>query len=214
MSCANAALIAGIGWSAKVEPCPSRSSRRRNVALASGRRKKIIKGQFIETYLGEVITEAELCRREDAVEEHEPSYIYSLDWFTMTNDKYKYHVDGKYFGTAMRFTNHSCNPNARCFTVQIHKGDRKVYYLAFFAIKDIPAGTEIRIDYFGSGGEQQLSPSQQQEDDRDSLDGKADVDGEMAEGLSRCYCGEKNCRKFLWAPGVKIRRRRRRRDDD
>lgn len=159
----------------------------------------ILKGQFIELYLGEVITEAELRQREDTVEEGESSYIYSLDWFDTTFDK-KYHVDGKYFGSAMRFVNHSCNPNARCFPVQLHKGDKKVYFLAFFAIKDINAGVEIRIDYGGrDGGGHTVG-----------ADAGPGGESEGDEELVRCYCGEKNCRKYLWPSSVKARRRRRR----
>ncbi|KAI1609451.1 histone-lysine N-methyltransferase SUV39H [Exophiala viscosa] len=153
----------------------------------------IVRGQFIDTYLGEILTEAELCQREDAGEEGEPSYIHSLDWFDYNSDK-NYHVDGKNFGTPMRFVNHSCNPNARSFVVQMHKDDKKVYHLAFFAIRSIPAGTEIRIDY--SGG----------------ADQDEELNAELADGFTRCYCGEKNCRKRLWRPGVKTRRRRRKVD--
>ncbi|KIX07283.1 uncharacterized protein Z518_01936 [Rhinocladiella mackenziei CBS 650.93] len=156
----------------------------------------IVKGQFIESYLGEVITEDELLRREDIVEEDDPSYIYSLDWFENAD---QYHVDGKYFGTPMRFVNHSCNPNTKSFTVQIHKGDKKVYYLAFFAIKDIKARVEIRIDYWGAAAA-----------NFDEGDHDQSADGELAEGLVRCRCGEKNCRKTLWPSSVKARRRRRR----
>ncbi|KEF56948.1 uncharacterized protein A1O9_07138 [Exophiala aquamarina CBS 119918] len=154
----------------------------------------IVKGQFIELYLGEVITESELKRREDAAEEGESSYIYSLDWFTGVE---KYHVDGQYHGTAMRFVNHSCQPNARCFTVQTHKQDKKLYYLAFFAIENIPKAVEIRIDYHGGGSDEQDLPDQ--------------IDGEKFDELVRCYCGEKKCRKFLWTPAITRRRRRRRR---
>lgn len=153
----------------------------------------IVRGQFIDTYLGEILTEAELCQREDAGEEGEPSYIHSLDWFDYNSDK-NYHVDGKNFGTPMRFVNHSCNPNARSFVVQMHKDDKKVYHLAFFAIRNIPAGTEIRIDY--SGG----------------ADQDEELNAELADVFTRCYCGEKNCRKRLWRPGVKTRRRRRKAD--
>ncbi|KIW88230.1 uncharacterized protein Z519_11341 [Cladophialophora bantiana CBS 173.52] len=151
--------------------------------------KDIVKGQFIERYLGEVVTETELEIREDAAEEHQPSYIYTLDWF---NDDLNYkfnHVDGMYFGGAMRFANHSCNANAWCFPVQSHRKDKRVYDLAFFAIKDIKAGVEIRIDYRPDGGADDEKPS---------------------EDLVRCQCGEENCRGILWKPGVKTRRRRRR----
>ena len=156
----------------------------------------VVRGQFIELYLGEIITEAELGRREDAENEDDPSYIYSLDWFKKVNLNTTLHVDGKYFGSAMRFVNHSCDPNARCFPVQIHKEDRKVYHLAFFAIKDIKAGVEIRIDYQSEGVQLSSMPS-------------PGGNGPLAEGLVRCYCGEKNCRGSLWTPGVQARRRRR-----
>jgi hypothetical protein len=104
----------------------------------------ILKGQFIDVYLGEVITREELELREEAKPPDAPSYIYSLDWF---NNPYTYHVDGEYFGSPMRFVNHSCSPNARSFSVQTHQGDKYVYHLAFFAIRDIPAGEQITIDY-------------------------------------------------------------------
>ncbi|KIW70123.1 hypothetical protein PV04_02425 [Phialophora macrospora] len=164
--------------------------------------QNIVKGQFIEVYFGEVITLAELLRREDAENDDDPSYIYSLDWFTGTTNNAIYYVDGKYCGSAMRFVNHSCNPNARCFTVQTHKEDRKLYYLAFFAIRDIPAGTEIRIDY---RGERASKMSSQEEADSHQ------ANGEDSDDLVKCHCGEKNCRGTFWIPGVKARRRRRKR---
>ncbi|RMZ78373.1 hypothetical protein DV738_g3923, partial [Chaetothyriales sp. CBS 135597] len=78
---------------------------------------RIQRGQFIELYLGEVITQEELERREDAKEEGASSYVFSLDFFKSSLGQECYHVDGEYFGTAMRFVNHSCSPNARSFTV-------------------------------------------------------------------------------------------------
>jgi hypothetical protein len=107
--------------------------------------ENIRKGQFIDLYLGELITQRELELRESIKQPGQPSYIYSLDWFSSTNC---YHVDGEEFGSAMRFVNHSCNPNARNFTVQTHRAEKpKIYSLAFFAIRDIPAGEQITIDY-------------------------------------------------------------------
>lgn len=153
----------------------------------------IVKGQFIELYLGEVITETELERREQAADEGSPSYIYSLDWFTGVDNRC-YHVDSEYFGTAMRFVNHCCAPNARCFTVTTHKRDEKLYYLAFFAIENIPAGVEIRIDYHGGGRalveDDNLPPNSQEKGDSTTSDSE----------LVACHCGAKNCRKTLWNP--------------
>jgi len=156
----------------------------------------IFRGQFIELYLGEVITQRELERREDAKDSNASSYIYSLDWFNGLNPNCN-HVDGEYFGTAMRFVNHSCQANARCFPVQIHKNDQQVYYLAFFAIKDIRAGTEITIDY---------SP-------RDAGKVYDLEDEDVDDGLVRCYCGEPNCRRLLWRPSKARRRKRQAKND-
>lgn len=149
--------------------------------------KNLVRGQFIELYLGEVITEAELNRREAAAEAGSTSYIYSLDWFS---SQQVYHIDGQNFGSAMRFVNHSCNPNAGTFTVLNHKSTKQLHHVAFFAIKDIPAGTEITIDYTpqAAGQTYQLQ----------------DAD----EGMERCYCGALNCRKMLWLPGKERKARK------
>ncbi|OAP64384.1 hypothetical protein AYL99_00356 [Fonsecaea erecta] len=153
--------------------------------------KDIVKGQFIERYLGEVMTEHELVIREDPAEEHQASYVFSLDWFSRLDNKEPYHVDGEYFGSAMRFVNHSCNPNTICVPVQTNRGDRRVYDLAFFAIKDIKAGREICISYESKG---------------------AYDEGQPSEDLVKCHCGEYNCRGYLWRPGVTTRRRKRRQE--
>ncbi|OQV00057.1 SET domain-containing protein [Cladophialophora immunda] len=150
--------------------------------------KDIVKGQFIQRYLGEVITDPELEQREDAAEEQQPSYVYTLDWF---GNKEPYYVDGEYFGSAMRFVNHSCNPNTLCVTVQTHRKDKRVYDLAFFATKDIKAGEEICVSY--------------------KNDGSSDVE-QISEDLVKCQCGEDNCRGILWKPSKKTRRRRRRQE--
>ena len=154
----------------------------------------IYKGQFIDLYLGEVITSEELKRRESSREDNAPSYIYSLDWF---KNQDCLHVDGEFFGSAMRYVNHRCSPNARNFTMRNHKTDKNVYYLAFFAIEDIPARTEITIDY---------SPQEQ-----GRVEEIANIDDDEAEdtGRARCYCGAPNCRKWLWrGPGRQRRKRK------
>lgn len=154
----------------------------------------IYKGQFIDLYLGEVITSEELERRENSREENAASYIYSLDWF---KNQDILHVDGEFFGSAMRYVNHRCAPNARNFTMRNHKTDKNVYYLAFFAIEDIPVGTEITIDY----SPQEQGPVEEivQLDDNEAEDS----------GRSRCYCGAPSCRKWLWrGPGRQRKKRK------
>ena len=164
---------------------------------------EIVKGQFIDLYLGEVITQSELERREAAKEETASSYIYSLDWFS---EQYCYHVDGENFGTAMRFVNHNCSPNARNFTVRSHNVDKHVYYLAFFAIKDIPAGTEICIDYSPQEAGKYVESSSRVTGGGDDETDAADDDED--ESRARCYCGAQNCRRFLWRTAGRKRKKR------
>jgi [histone H3]-lysine9 N-trimethyltransferase SUV39H len=152
----------------------------------------IVQGQFIDVYLGEVITLDELSRREEAKGAEMPSYVFNLDWFKQSGC---YTIDGEYFGSTMRFVNHSCEPNARSFTVMTNSEDQKVYHLAFFAIKDIPASQEITIDYQPQEAGAEIQEIVEQEDDKTIV--------------HRCYCGTPKCRKYLWKSET-IRRRKKR----
>ncbi|OKL59896.1 hypothetical protein UA08_04544 [Talaromyces atroroseus] len=150
----------------------------------------IHRGQFIDTYLGEVITSAEAELREDASSSQtNPSYLFSLDWFpASTNDddddndaddddqQDYYVVDGQRFGGPSRFMNHSCNPNCKIFPVSTHHGDERIYDLAFFALRDIPPGIEFTFDY------------------------NPHLTGEISHDPSavKCLCGEAQCRGQLW----------------
>ncbi|KAJ6109250.1 histone H3 methyltransferase SUV39H1/Clr4 [Penicillium sp. IBT 16267x] len=159
----------------------------------------IIAGQFIDRYLGEVLTQADADARE-AVNQMGQSYLFILDWKQEEQDEDEdqdeepdqkfYVVDGQKFGSPTRFINHSCNPNCKIVPVSTTEpGDDNLYHLAFFALCDIPPGTELTFDY---------NPFW---DDTDKA--KADPDAVT------CLCGEDNCRGQLWpnarkqGPGVK-----------
>ncbi|KAL2818971.1 hypothetical protein BDW59DRAFT_151702 [Aspergillus cavernicola] len=133
-------------------------------------------GQFIDLYLGEVITTEKADEREKiANSRNAPSYLFSLDF--LVNDEKIYVVDGCNFGAATRFINHSCNPNCRMFAVSRTHGDDYLYDLAFFALRDIPAGTELTFDY---------NPHMEKVNKPDP-------------NAVPCLCGEANCRGQLWA---------------
>ena len=121
--------------------------------------------------------------------ENAPSYIYDLDWWKGNYDPY--HIDSLNFGTPTRFCNHSCDPNCRTFTVMQNRNDKKVYFLAFFASRDIPAGTELTIDY---------NPQLAGEKPQPPRPGESDV--------VRCHCGTKKCRMRLWPAETKKRKGR------
>jgi len=48
-------------------------------------------------------------------------------------------IDASRSQDAMRFTNHSCSPNAR---IQVEDGE-----ISFFALRDLSTGDEITVDY-------------------------------------------------------------------
>ncbi|KAJ7307364.1 hypothetical protein JRQ81_009377 [Phrynocephalus forsythii] len=76
-------------------------------------------GQFIIEYLGEVVSEQE----------------FSLD-SGMVIDSYR-------MGNEARFINHSCNPNCEMQKWSVNG----VYRIGLYALKDMPAGTELTYDY-------------------------------------------------------------------
>ncbi|KAK2760729.1 hypothetical protein FQN54_001965 [Arachnomyces sp. PD_36] len=142
----------------------------------------IYAGQFIDCYLGEVITESEADIREEATE-HQASYLFSLDYYT-ENDTMNV-VDGRKFGGVTRFINHSCRPNLKLFPATQNHGDRYIYDLAFFALRDIPPMTELTFDYnpHEKGSKHRVDPD-----------------------AVKCLCGESNCRGQLWPNNRKTNR--------
>lgn len=154
----------------------------------------ILKGQFVDTYRGEIITSAEADRREEDQTDGEAlSYMFDLDKFVGIDPEIRqedcYVLDGQHMGGPMRFVNHSCEPNLRQFTVSYNKHDRKVYEVAFFAIVHIEAGTELTFDY-------------RDFDEVDEDIAVAQREAALADpanaGKARCKCGSRKCRGFLW----------------
>ncbi|KAL5393231.1 hypothetical protein DPSP01_000063 [Paraphaeosphaeria sporulosa] len=143
-------------------------------------------GQFIDTYRGEVITDAEATRREQAGGQLKASYLYSLDKHQESEGLAQeeiYVVDGEFMGGPSKFMNHSCAPNCRQYTVSYNKHDNRIYDLAFFAIRDVPAGEELTFDYL------------------DKEEGEGEGEGEEEEppdGAVPCLCGAEKCRRWLW----------------
>lgn len=94
-------------------------------------------------------------------------------------------------GNATRFLNHSCDPNCRQFTVSNVRGDSKVYALAFFALDDIPAWTELTFDY--------LDKDEDDSDEEDVNDDNVQIlENERDKKATKCLCKSVNCRKYLW----------------
>src|SRR3569833_196173 len=150
----------------------------------------IRRGQFVDKYLGEIITseEAEQRREASGIAQRKDVYLFALDKFS---DKESpdprlrgeaLEVDGEFMSGPSRFINHSCEPNLRIFARVGDHTDKHIHDLAFFAIQDIPKGDELTFDY---------------------IDGLVDMDTDARDptkqgNMPRCLCGTKSCRGFLW----------------
>jgi histone-lysine N-methyltransferase SUV39H len=148
------------------------------------------KGQFVDRYLGEIITSEEADRRraESTVSRRKDVYLFALDkfWDPGSPDPLltapPLEVDGEWMSGPTRFINHSCDPNMRIFARVGDHADKHIHDLALFAIRDIPAGEELTFDYV---------------DGLEELDNDAH-DPSKIKDMTKCLCGTKRCRKFLW----------------
>ncbi|XP_040308645.1 histone-lysine N-methyltransferase ASH1L isoform X6 [Herpailurus yagouaroundi] len=93
-------------------------------------------GQFIIEYLGEVVSEQEFRNRMiEQYQNHSDHYCLNLD-SGMVIDSYR-------MGNEARFINHSCDPNCEMQKWSVNG----VYRIGLYALKDMPAGTELTYDY-------------------------------------------------------------------
>ncbi|KAI1872733.1 uncharacterized protein JN550_003607 [Neoarthrinium moseri] len=150
----------------------------------------IKRGQFIDKYMGEIITpeEADLRRAQSGIAQRKDVYLFALDKFSDPDSPDErlrgppLEVDGEFMSGPTRFINHSCDPNLRIFARVGDHADKHIHDLALFAIKDIPKGDELAFDYVDGV------------DDSD----KDAFDPEMKKDMTVCLCGSKKCRGFLW----------------
>ncbi|KAI9158842.1 Histone-lysine N-methyltransferase, H3 lysine-9 specific dim-5 [Paramyrothecium foliicola] len=148
----------------------------------------IKKGQFVDRYLGEVITSAEADRRRAAsiISQRKDVYLFALDKFTDPDSLDPrlrgppLEVDGEFMSGPTRFINHSCDPNMRIFARVGDHADKHLHDLALFAIKDIARGEELTFDYVDGVAEEREEPEGNLDD------------------MTRCLCGSAKCRKYLW----------------
>ena len=151
-------------------------------------------GQFVDKYVGEILTPRAATHRRQTADRaaRKDIYLFALDKFEEEESdngqkREILEVDGEFFGGPTRFINHSCDPNLRIFARVGDESEKHIHDLAFFAVKDIEAGTELTFDYVAG---------ETVEDRLDGLDerAKAETKGDMAE----CLCGSARCRGFLW----------------
>jgi [histone H3]-lysine27 N-trimethyltransferase EZH2 len=96
----------------------------------------LTKGDFIQEYLGELLTEDEGERRGLLCDQRGCSYM-----FTQSSD---FDIDGLFKGSKVRFSNHSKTPNIETKRLFVN-GDLRI---GFFANQDIAAQSEVSIYLF------------------------------------------------------------------
>lgn len=134
-------------------------------------------GRFVIRYAGEIVSDSEALRRRERQEEdkHENTYLLTMcEHSQETGRSYHIHVDAKKSGNCARYINHSCGPNLIPMCV---RSETMLPTVAFFALKDIPACTELTFDYaYRSSAETLDTPPL---------------------SSTPCHCGSAECRKYL-----------------
>lgn len=150
----------------------------------------IKKGQFVDRYLGEIITSAEADRRRgrSEISQRKDVYLFALDKFSDENSLDPrlagppLEVDGEFMSGPTRFINHSCEPNMRIFARVGDHADKHIHDLALFSIRDIPRGEELTFDYV---------------DGLEEMESDAHDPSKM-QNMTPCLCRSPTCRGFLW----------------
>ncbi|KAI0060849.1 SET domain-containing protein [Artomyces pyxidatus] len=97
-----------------------------------------------------------------------------------------YTVDAYHEGNWTRFVNHSCSPNMRVYNVVYDTiPETNAPHLAFVTLNEIPAQTELTIDYDPRGAEEGGEEKEGAEE------------GKRRPGMTRCMCGHAKCRGWV-----------------
>ena len=154
------------------------------------------KGQFIDTYRGEIITSEEADRRGKERDADADNYFFGFD---MWPESKGYVCDGMYMGGPSRFINHSCEPNCRIITASYNHADVNIYDLAFFATEPIPAMTELTFDYGEDIGDDRDDGDDDVERSRKiTAEKAAELEKEKGYRPARCLCGTRSCRGYFF----------------
>ncbi|XP_017229776.1 probable inactive histone-lysine N-methyltransferase SUVR2 [Daucus carota subsp. sativus] len=111
------------------------------------------KGAFVCEYVGEVITNSELCDRVlqgRNTGSHQYSVPLDANWSTkiVLKDEEALCLDATHYGNVARFINHRCvDSNLIEIPVEVETPDRHYYHLAFFTTREVKALEELTWDY-------------------------------------------------------------------
>jgi histone-lysine N-methyltransferase SUV39H len=179
----------------------------------------IKKDSFVCEYVGEVIKNEEAERRGKIYDAEGKTYLFDLDY--NDSEQNPFTVDAAVYGNISHFINHSCEPNLAVFAVWINCLEPNLPKLALFATRNIRDGEEITFDYMCQSLKGKTNPPSDSESTsanafspyasplrarltlptsenlENSLPGSSEVGDETA-SKTRCKCGAKKCRKYLF----------------
>ncbi|KAF5325673.1 hypothetical protein D9611_000379 [Ephemerocybe angulata] len=159
-------------------------------------KKKLPRGKVLGMYTGL------LLRRAKALKVHS-AYCFDLDGQESLSDSEdepltedSYSVDSQDIGNWSRFMNHSCDPNTVVYeAVYDQMPSTGMPYLAFAAVRDIPAGEELTFNYKGVNAELEantpISPKKKKSGGRKVV--SSDDEGSFSR---ECRCGAAKCRGY------------------
>jgi histone-lysine N-methyltransferase SUV39H len=156
--------------------------------------------QFVTEYVGEILTADEAEERGKLYDDQGATYLMDLDF---NEDKEaEFTIDGKYYGNASRFINHSCSPNLIAYGCWVDNPDIRLPRIGLFAIGDIPAGEELTMDYLmspmdpnQSSGSRRMCPSPNTPPPT-PLNAKKSPQRQRKR--VQCKCGSEDCRTVLF----------------
>lgn len=151
--------------------------------------RKILKGEFVCEYIGEIITHEEAERRGKIYDECGRTYLFDLDFNSSDNP---YTIDAGIYGNVSHFINHSCEPNLGVWAVWINCLDPNLPNLALFALREIQKDEELTFDYMSSNGESH--PNTPEKNLLKPIKEEADCKKKRC----LCKCGTKSCRRYLF----------------
>ncbi|KAK9137995.1 hypothetical protein Sjap_008589 [Stephania japonica] len=110
------------------------------------------RGTFVCEYVGEILTNMELYKRnaKSKGEKHTYPVLLDADWGAerVLKDEEALCLDATHFGNVARFINHRCfDANLVEIPVEIETPDHHYYHLAFFTTRNVDALEELTWDY-------------------------------------------------------------------
>lgn len=171
--------------------------------------RKIKKGTFVTQYVGEVITNEEAEKRGKEYDAAGRTYLFDLD-YNDTEGQCPYTVDAAVYGNVSHFINHSCDPNLSVYGVWIDCLDPNLPKLALFATKNIEQNEELTFDYMCQSirmHEKNKTCTPQSpngslnvpSESRKRLELPLTMSNDVTfENRTRCRCGSKVCRQYLF----------------